>query len=345
MSAGSPAGVRVSRSCKSDDRMKYENFEEAIADFSTFMRLERSLSPNTIASYRRDLKDFASFMAHSNGKGAEEPSAISPLSVVNSDIDSYIAFKCSSGVSKRSQARAVSAIRSFYKFLECDDNPCDRVESPKLQKYLPEVLSVEEVVSIIESVDLTEEEGPRNRAILEMLYSCGLRASELVGLRMGDLFFKDSFIRVTGKGSKQRLVPIGEEAVRAVENYMEWRWVTLQRAKEGGGNGGRGTVARGRRGIEDDLLFINRRGGKLTREMIFLIVKKYTALAGIDKTVSPHTFRHSFATHLVENGADLRVVQDMLGHSSILTTEIYTHISSQQWMRNILDHHPLRDKE
>jgi integrase/recombinase XerD len=241
---------------------------------------------------------------------------------------------------------------------------------------LPDVLSVDEVVSIIESVDMSHPEGKRNRAILEMLYSCGLRVSELVDLRLEDLFFKDGFIRVIGKGNKQRLVPVGEEAISAVENYLPDRWTIVNAARSGKGRTrGKHIQGLGKALLEDRLgkpevelgkstgekdsnkesrrlgkiaqegdetLFLNRRGGKLTRVMIFTMVKKQVEAAGIKKKVTPHTFRHSFATHLVENGADLRVVQDMLGHSSILTTEIYTHVSSQQWMKDIREHHPAR---
>ena len=195
-------------------------------------------------------------------------------------------------------------------------------------------MSVEEILSIFDSIDLSTYEGLRNRAMLEMLYSCGLRVSELVNLRLTDLFFKDAFVRVVGKGDKQRLVPVYDKAIEAVKNYMSARWELVQRYTE-----------RGMKPEDKETLFLNRRGRKLTREMVFIIVRRQAEAAGITKKISPHTFRHSFATHLVENGADLRVVQDMLGHSSILTTEIYTHVSSKSWQRNILDHHPLNGKK
>ena len=229
-------------------------------------------------------------------------------------------------MSKRSQARVISSIKSLFRFLEDEgvvkENPCDMLDAPKMQKHLPSVLSVEEVTAILNSVDLSKPQGHRNRAILEMLYSCGLRVSELVNLRISDLFFDDGFIRVIGKGDKQRLIPVGEPAVKAVGLWMDIRrhWPVV-------------------RGCED-CLFVNRRGRKMTREMVFLIVKEQAEVAGIHKEISPHTFRHSFATHMVENGADLRVVQEMLGHESILTTEIYTHIDTRKWQETILKFHP-----
>ena len=228
-------------------------------------------------------------------------------------------------------------------------------------------LSQEEVENLIASIDLSSPEGPRNKAIIEMLYSCGLRVSELVNLQLSDLFFKEGYVRIVGKGNKQRLVPVGEYAVSAVEEYLPHRWSTLSAAKENRGRreeikkkvipddqlpqghvqANRMTTRKPREIAQfaresDNTLFLNRRDGRLSRVMIFNIIKTQVAAAGIKKSVSPHTLRHSFATHLVENGADLRVVQQMLGHESILTTEIYTHISAHQWMQDILDHHPQR---
>ncbi len=332
-------------------------FEDILSDFESHLRLERSLSANTVAAYRRDVVQFFEFV--------QDPSIglTSPVYVAQEHLEAFMKYKFDKGISIRSQARALSSIKALYKFLEDVKSPCDKIDSPKIPRYLPTVLSVEEIVKILDSVDLTTEEGPRNRAILEVLYSCGLRVSELIELRMNDLFFKDNFIRVIGKGNKQRLVPIGDPAINAVDNYRSWRWEVLKKAETAGTNGGRHINAtksgkknalsgrkktasvsskRSTGNLAEDLLFVNRRGGKLTRQMVFLIIKEHVALAGINKDVSPHTFRHSFATHLVENGADLRVVQDMLGHSSILTTEIYMHVSSKQWMENILEHHPLK---
>lgn len=366
-----------------DWSMLNDTFKIKVDEFCDFMRLERSLSPNTIAAYRRDVKGFLEFVSAPGSFGgaaqcnSDIASATAPgragddnLEPVGrlEDIDErylgyYLSARYANGLNERSQSRMISAINAFFKFLENGKNPCEKIDAPKQSRHLPDVLSVEEVVAIIESVKTLDFEGKRNRAILEMLYSCGLRVSELVDLRLEDLFFKDGFIRVIGKGNRQRLVPVGEVAIEAVESYISSRWALIQSVKQGRGKSrgkhlagteadSKGLVTSGepkrRRSIvkivqeADETLFLNRRGGKLTREMVFTVVKRQVEAAGIQKKVSPHTFRHSFATHLVENGADLRVVQDMLGHSSILTTEIYTHVSSKQWMKDILDHHPAR---
>lgn len=308
--------------------MVMDKFSEALDDFSTFLRLERSMSPNTVVAYCRDLRKFFAFLENPE----ELPPLSDPAGVTAEYLAAFLNKEFHAGLSKRSQARELSSIRTYYKYISPDANPCDKIDSPKISRYLPDVLSVEEVVSILESADLTKPEGIRNKAILETLYSCGLRVSELVNLKMSDLFFKEQFIRVTGKGDKQRLVPICDTAISAINNYIPVRWETLQHSKKG-------------RGSSEDYLFLNRRAGKLTREMVFLIVKSHAAMAGVTKEVSPHTFRHSFATHLIENGADLRVVQEMLGHASILTTEIYTHVSAKKWQGNILKYHPLAGAE
>ncbi len=339
--------------------MEYTDFDSALEDFSSFLRLERSLSPNTIAAYRNDVKQFIEYLKNTKDCYETLQSLSKPETVTSADINEYMA-KCGKSVTQRSQARKLSSVRAFFKFMEVGNNPCDKVGAPKIPKHLPTVLSVEEISEIMAQADedTANEQHCRNRAILEVLYSCGLRVSELVELRLSDLFLNENFIRVIGKGNKQRLVPIGEFAVDAVKRYMKERMAVLERAKSIRGNGGKhldaakkseegagmGAGKKSGRGknIAEELLFVNRRGGKLTREMVFMIVRKYVGMAGIEKKISPHTFRHSFATHLVENGADLRVVQDMLGHSSILTTEIYTHVSSSQWMKNILEHHPMR---
>lgn len=336
-------------------------WREALQDFAAYLRLERSLSQHTISSYVSDLERFVEYLG--KGEPGELSPGIGPGAVSASHITGFLGSGYAVGISPRSQARRISSLKAFYKYMEMQygtTDPCITIESPKNNRYLPVVLSVAEVEAILNSVDLTQPEGVRNRAVLEMLYSCGLRVSELIGLRLSDLFFKDSFIRVIGKGNKQRLVPIGEPAIQAVESYFASRWEVLQgacraRGRHLGASAGHstGTTAAATPGKtigkavaafaseSDNTLFLNRRGGKLTREMIFLIVKKQAAVAGITKEISPHTFRHSFATHLVENGADLRTVQQMLGHESILTTEIYTHVSTRQWMKNILEHHPL----
>lgn len=286
------------------------NWDHVVSDFRSYLRLERSMSENTINSYISDIRKLNDFVPVSETLSSE-------------DISEFIESQQNCGISKRSQARMVSAFRTFYKFLELEGyiktNPTDRIGTPKLSKYIPVVLSLDEVESIISAVDLSDPLGHRNKAILETLYSCGLRVSELVELKVSDLFFDESFIRVTGKGDKQRLVPVGEPAKEAILHYL--KQTSRLFAKE-------------------DILFLNRRGKKLSRVMVFNIVKNHAAKAGITKTISPHTFRHSFASHMVENGADLRAVQQMLGHESILTTEIYTHIDAKKWEREILEHHP-----
>lgn len=300
-------------------RGKYNNiWESTLSDFSSYLKLERSLSDNTVVSYLSDINFLFDFLSENGVKDPESASS--------QDLSSFISQRHSENISKRSQARLISSIRALYLFLETEqritDNPAELLDTPKINRYLPAVLSLEEIEKILLAIDLTQAEGHRNKAIIEVLYSCGLRVSELINLRLSDLFMSDSFIRVMGKGDKQRLVPIGEPAILAIKNYLPDR----NRLK----------IVRG----SEDILFLNRRGGKLTREMIYIMIKKSADVAQIEKDVSPHTFRHSFATHLVENGADLRVVQQMLGHESILTTEIYTHIESSKWHRNILEYHP-----
>ncbi len=282
-----------------------------IKDYTNYLKLERAMSPNTVASYVSDVRKFFD----------EVPS--NPENVSSEDIESYL-VSCGR-LSKRSQARVLSSLRSFFSWMAIEgyirDNPCDKVDSPKLGLYLPDVLSEEEVVSIIDSVDTSSWQGLRDRAILEVLYGCGLRVSEAVGLKISCLFFDEGFIRIIGKGNKERLVPVGEMAMDAVTAYMERR---PEPADD----------------VSSDLLFLNRFGRSLSRQSMFKMIKAQALLAGIRKDISPHTFRHSFATHLVERGADLRLVQEMLGHESITTTEIYTHIDSTTWHREILEHHP-----
>ncbi|MBO5803606.1 MAG: site-specific tyrosine recombinase XerD [Bacteroidales bacterium] len=294
------------------------NWDNTISDFRSYLRLERSMSENTINSYLSDLKKLKLFLSERGGSDVPDSDAIT-----SEDLSQFVESQQSLGISKRSQARMVSAMRTFYKFLELEGvvkkNPTDRIGTPKISRYIPVVLSVDEVDRIISSVDLSDPLGHRNKAILETLYSCGLRVSELVELKISDLFMDESFIRVVGKGNKQRLVPIGELAKDAIVHYLK----------------------QSRRAFsQEDILFLNRRGKKLSRVMVFNIVKVHAEKAGVVKNISPHTFRHSFASHMVENGADLRVVQQMLGHESILTTEIYTHIDTQKWEEEILCHHP-----
>lgn len=281
--------------------------------YEYYLKIECAMSPNTVASYISDLTAFFSAV----GKD--------PKDVVPEDIISY--FAETTTLSKRSQARVLSSLHSFYKWMimegEMTDNPSDAIEAPKLGKYLPAVLSVEEVDRLIAAVDLDSAFGKRDRAMLETLYGLGLRVSELISLRISSIWTEQGFVSVIGKGDKQRLVPLGGMARDAIRDYLEVRGPAADRESS-------------------DILFLNRFGRALTRIAVFKMIKAYAVKAGISKEISPHTLRHSFATHLIENGADLRAVQEMLGHESILTTEIYTHIDSSTWQRNILEHFPQR---
>lgn len=294
------------------------NWERAIKDFTNYMRLERGMSPNTISSYQRDLKKLRIYI---------EEDIPNPLKVNLKNLQAFISNLAQEGISAKSQARIISALRTFYKYLLFEDlitiDPTEMLESPKVGRKLPDFLSSGEVEKIIDAVDMSKDEGHRNRAIMETLYGCGLRVSELVNLRISDLFFKQDIIRVTGKGDKERLVPINSLAQKHIDIYRNEIRVHQ-------------TPARG----HEDFVFLNRRGKQLTRAMIFHIVKTLTIAAGIKKSVSPHTFRHSFATHLVEGGADLRAVQEMLGHESITTTEIYTHLDQTYLRETLLQFHP-----
>ena len=285
-----------------------------IKDYAYYLRMERQMSPNTVASYCSEVRDFFDSCGLS-------PAGVGPEAVLD-----YFAARASK-VSKRTQAHILSSLRSFFDWMilegERKDNPCDSVDPPKLGRYLPAVLSEEEVKAILQSVDLKDGKGLRDRAILEVLYGCGLRVSEAVGLRISDVYLEEGFVRIIGKGDKQRIVPMGEPAVEAVRNYLEVRIDPADSASE-------------------DILFLNRFGRPLSRVSMFNLVKEQALLAGVRKKISPHTFRHSFATHLIEHGADLRAVQEMLGHESILTTEIYTHIDTSTWQAAVLEHHPRR---
>ena len=291
-------------------------------DYAYHLKMERAMSPNTVASYVSDVEAFLQWV----DKDA--------LEIVSEDILEYLSVRrvikpgSSEGnmLAKSSQSRLVSALKSFFSFLVLEelieDNPCDRVDFPKHSRPLPTVLSVDEIESIMEAVPLEGWQGLRDRAILEVLYGCGLRVSEAVDMLIINVYPEDGFVRVCGKGDKERLVPIGEPALDAIYAYMQERPAKFS----------------------DAHLFINRFGNPLSRVSMFNLVKKYVAGAGIRKKISPHSFRHSFATHLVENGADLRIVQEMLGHESILTTELYTHLDSKTWQDDILKHHPRRSK-
>ena len=282
-----------------------------IKAFRSYLKIERAMSQNTVASYCSDVTKFF------------DKVGIAPELVTPTDVCDYLS-ECNA-ISKRSQARLLSSLRSFFAWMVMEgyikDNPCDVVDSPKLGRYLPDVLSVDEVFAIIESVDTSTVQGLRDRAILEVLYGCGLRVSEVVGLKISGLYFKDGFIRVIGKGNKERLVPFIGVTADSVKCYLEQRPSAFS-------------------DDADDILFLNRFGRSLSRQSVFKLVKTQALLAGVRKEISPHTFRHSFATHLIENGADLRVVQDMLGHESITTTEIYTHVESSTWHREIVACHP-----
>lgn len=288
-----------------------------IKEFKYYLKIERAMSPNTVASYSSDVEHFMAWYDKAAGEcvtsGAKDVQA-----------DDVIAYLDEIKVSKRTQARILSALKSFFGFLVAENeiakNPCDGIGSPKLGRYLPAVLSVKEVEAIIDATDTSTESGIRDRAIIETLYGCGLRVSEVATLRISDIFPKEGFIRIVGKGDKQRLVPIGEAALDAIGAYL--------------------AVRHEAEAEYDDVLFLNRFGKPLSRVSIFNMVKLMAARGGVHKDISPHTFRHSFATHLIENGADLRVVQEMLGHESILTTEIYTHIDTATWQNDILSHHP-----
>lgn len=288
--------------------------EGLLKDYEFYLRIERAMSRNTVASYCSDVRKFLSFIDM-------RPDQVSP-----DDVTEYLASLYM--LSERSQARLLSALRNFYDwmFLEgaVSANPCELVDMPKIGRYLPSVLTVEEVEAVIDSVNTSDWLGIRDRAILEILYGCGLRVSEAVGLRISGLYPEEGFIRVIGKGKKERLVPFCGMALDAVLKYLEVRPQPADAES-------------------DDILFLNNRGRGLSRVSMFKMVKRQALLAGIRKDISPHTFRHSFATHLVENGADLRVVQEMLGHESITTTEIYTHIETHTWQKEVMEHHPRRE--
>jgi integrase/recombinase XerD len=277
-----------------------------LTDYEYYLRMERAMSPNTVASYCSDIQKFLAVCEVDADK------------VQPDDILQYLST--SKKVSERSQSRFLSALRSFYDWMQIEgymsENPCDRVDMPKLGVYLPSVLSVQEVEAVINSIDRSDWIGLRDKAILEVLYGCGLRVSEAVGLRISGLYLDEGFIRIIGKGHKERLIPLGDMACNAVRAYLD---VRPQPADP----------------QSDDLLFLNRFGKSFSRVSMFKLIKKQALIAGVSKEISPHTFRHSFATHLVENGADLRVVQEMLGHESITTTEIYTHIEAATWQKDI----------
>ena len=290
-----------------------------------YLSLEKGLSDNSIDAYVSDIKQFANFLKDT--KSLSSPSNISP-----DQIKKFISHMYDLGLSSNSQARIISGIRSFCSYLReekiMSSDPLELISTPKLEKKLPDFLTVNEVDDIISIVDMSRDEGMRNKAILEVLYSCGLRVSELINLQISRIDTTDRLISVVGKGDKERIVPIGSQALEAIENYLEHYRCNIS-TKQG----------------HEDYLFLGRYGKKLTRQMVFLILKKCVELAGIRKNVSPHTFRHSFATHLVESGADLRAVQEMLGHAQIITTEIYTHLDRKYLQDQVNHYHPRSSKK
>lgn len=296
----------------------FPDIDDVIRRFDTYLMIERGLSRNTATAYNDDVYKFVNYMNADNRRVTD---------ATEDDFHNFLSGLHDVGISPRSQARIISGVKAFYKFLKTeqyiDKNPTLLIETPRLGRMLPAVLTIDEINAMIDAVDLGAPEGQRNRAIIETLYGCGLRVSELVDLRISQIYADDEYIIVEGKGNKQRLVPISRVALDEIDKYMQEYRAQL-------------TVKRGC----DDILFLNRRGGKLTRQMVFYIIKNLCTLAGINKNISPHTLRHSFATHLLEGGANLRAIQQMLGHESITTTEIYVHIDRQRLRNEILSHHP-----
>lgn len=291
-----------------------------ISGFKNYLRLEKSLSANSIEAYLRDMDKLVSYLEINQLKRRPEDIRLS-------DLQNFLQWVNELGLSPRSQARLISGIKAFYKYLILEnylkDDPTELLDAPKLGKKLPETLSMGEIDQMISMIDLSKAEGERNKAMLETLYGCGLRVSELTNLKLSNIYVDEGFVRVIGKGDKERLVPIGSQALHQISVYVNQSRVHVDI----------------QRGFED-YVFLNRRGRPLTRNMVFLIIKDLALRAGIHKNISPHTFRHSFATHLVEGGANLRAVQEMLGHESITTTEIYTHLDRNYLKEEILIHHP-----
>lgn len=297
------------------------NWKLALDGFRAYLMLERSLSANSLDAYIRDVAKLQQFLALKNLN--YQPTEVPPK--VISDLMTYL---MDMGLEPSSQARALSGIKTFYKYLLLEDAldvaPTDLIEAPKLGRRIPDVLTIEEVERIFAAIDLSQPNGQRNRAIFEVLYACGLRVSELVNLKRSNLYFHEGYITVIGKGDKERVVPIGEDAMKHVQFYLDHERKQLKKILPG----------------NDDFVFINLRGKPLSRIWIFLIIKDLCQLAGIEKNVSPHTFRHTFATHLIEGGADLKVVQDLMGHESITTTEVYTHLDTEYLRETIIMFHP-----
>ena len=296
------------------------NWSSYIKGFTAYLRLEKSLSANSIEAYLNDVGKFSAFESTSLNRS-------SPADITIDDLQLFIKEINKLGLSARTQARIISGLKAFFKYLSLEglvkNDPASLLEGPRPGRKLPDTLSIAEIERIIEAIDMSRAEGERNKAIIETLYGCGLRVSELTNLKITDIFFREMFVKVIGKGNKERFVPIGNTAIRHINLYLDNSRMHVQPKK-----------------YDEDILFLNRRGGRLSRTMILLIVKGLGEKAGIRKSISPHTFRHSFATHLVEGGADLRAVQEMLGHESIITTEIYTHLDREYLKSTIQLYHP-----
>ena len=296
-------------------------WDHALKDYRQYLRIERGLSENTISNYGMDVQKLMGYLQEHGLK-------VSPNEISEEELQQFI-YTVAKNLNERSQSRIISGLRGFFGFLVFEDyrkqNPLDLIESPRVGRKLPDTLSTEEIDELIAAIDLSKAEGERNRAILETLYGCGLRVSEVISLKLSDLYFEEGFIKVTGKGDKQRLVPIAESTQKYINLYRNHirSHLDIQKGHE-------------------DTLFLNRRGKQLTRAMIFTIIRRLAEEAGIQKKVSPHTFRHSFATHLLENGADLRAIQQMLGHESITTTEIYVHMDRSHLKTVMEQFHPRR---
>ncbi|MFA7687361.1 MAG: site-specific tyrosine recombinase/integron integrase [Moheibacter sp.] len=295
------------------------DWNEAISEYKSYLTLERNLSANTVEAYLRDILKLKNFSPHG------------PIDISKNEVEEFLYQFAKEKYAPRSQARLISSIKSFFGYLQWEDwradNPAELLENPRLGMKLPDVLSTADIDKIIAAIDLSRPEGERNRAILETLYGCGVRVSELINLKLSDIFWKENFIRVTGKGNKQRLVPISDFTLKYIRIYRD----EIRRHQ---------IILPG----FEDYLFLNRRGKKLTRVMVFTLLKNLVEKTDISKNVSPHTFRHSFATHLLKNGADLRSIQLMLGHESITTTEIYAHLDDKMIRKAILEHHPRNKK-
>lgn len=295
-------------------------WNESIENFSNFLKFEKNFSNNTLDAYIRDIKKLKIF-------AEEHLKKSKPKTITYEDLQEYLILQSKQKISERTQARWISSIKSFFKYLLeeeiRDDNPATLLEGPKLGLYLPDTLSLEDIEKITKSIDLGTDLGIRNQCMVEVLYGCGLRVSELIEIRISDINFKEKFLKVEGKGEKVRYVPLANYTIKLIKNYIEKVRINNKINKK-----------------YEDILFLNSRGSKMSRVIVFIIIKELAEKAGIRKNISPHTFRHSFATHLLQNGVDLRFIQEMLGHSSITTTEIYTHLNTEELHDVILKYHP-----